>query len=84
MLAPMLLLALAGPPASMAATAGRSPSPDRPLTPKSVLLRRRSIGFGVTAGAFGLAWFYAKIIGTTSDPRTARRIVAGFSLSGRF
>jgi len=72
----LVVLALAGEPALPPSSAPvASPSADR--VRRVVPLRRRSIGLGVTAGAFGVAWIGLKMVGTANDPALARDIQSG-------
>jgi hypothetical protein len=75
----VLVLAFAGapvPPPVPAALESAPPAP-RIVDRRVVPLRRRSIGLGVTAGAFGAAWIGLKLVGTTSDAAVAREIQSG-------
>jgi hypothetical protein len=79
MLGSLLALALAGDPVqppSLTAVDAPVPAP-RVVDRRTVSLRRRSLGLGITAGAFGIAWIGLKMVGTANDPVVARDIQSG-------
>lgn len=72
-----LAFAAAPAPSPVADSVHAAPPAPRVVDRRVVPLRRRSIGLGVTAGAFGVAWIGLKLVGTLNDPAVARELQSG-------